>query len=207
MACKPGDAGADDQHLGRLDRAGGGHQHGENFGRSLAGENDGLISGDVGLRGEGVHRLGACDPGQILQGQCSEALFRRHGDQGDIAMRRQKPGEKSAGVHLANLVLVGHADGEGDIGTCPGIGRDDCCSRGSICVVVVRGKDAGLGFDEHFDAGNEQSAQAPGTSATRVSPPVGFVGDEYLHAGLPWLPSLVLYRFTAKDAKDAKKGR
>ena len=48
-----GDAGAHDEHLRRRDGAGCGHHHREHLGQVVRRQNDGLVAGDVALRGQG----------------------------------------------------------------------------------------------------------------------------------------------------------
>ena len=55
------DADAEHEHLGRRDRARRGHQHRVEARRVLGAEQRRLVAGDVGLRGQRVHRLRARD--------------------------------------------------------------------------------------------------------------------------------------------------
>ena len=54
-----GHADAHDQHARRLDGAGGRHQHRHEALIGVGGHHHGLVAGDVGLRGQHVHRLRA----------------------------------------------------------------------------------------------------------------------------------------------------
>ena len=72
-----GDPGAEDQHLGRRDRAGGGGHHREEAAGLARGEQGRGVAGDVRLRGERVHRLGAGDPRDRLHREAGHARRRR----------------------------------------------------------------------------------------------------------------------------------
>ena len=64
IACKPGDAGADDEHPRRRHRAGGGHHHREAALERAGRLDHRAVAGEVGLAGQHVHRLGAGDARQ-----------------------------------------------------------------------------------------------------------------------------------------------
>ena len=77
---QPGDAGADDQRAHRRDRAGGGHQHGEEARHAVGGEDDGLVAGDGRLRRERVHRLRARDARDRLHRERDRAALAEASD-------------------------------------------------------------------------------------------------------------------------------
>ena len=68
-----GDSGAEHEHLCRGDGAGGGGHHREEAARFARGEQRRGVAGDVGLRGERVHRLGAGDPRDRLHREAGDA--------------------------------------------------------------------------------------------------------------------------------------
>ena len=70
-----GNAGSDDQHLGRRDVAGGGGEQREELRQLIGGDQHCLVAADGRLRGEGVHVLSACG-----------ARNRVHAERGDLAL-------------------------------------------------------------------------------------------------------------------------
>ena len=66
-----GDAGAEHQHARRRDGAGGRGHHREEAAGLAGGEQRRGVAGDVGLGGERVHRLGAGDPRDRLDGEAA----------------------------------------------------------------------------------------------------------------------------------------
>ena len=69
IACKPGDADAHHEHLGRADRAGRGHHHRKGAAIGVGGLDHRLVAGEVRLRRQHVHRLGAGDARHPLHRQ------------------------------------------------------------------------------------------------------------------------------------------
>ena len=147
-----GDAGAHDEHLGRGNGACGGHHHRHGAAIDLGAFDDGAVAGEVRLRGERVHRLGAGDSRGEL-----------HRQAGDLA-----------GVERRDLVCcVGEGLHQGDQGRAFGQGRDlrrlrpadleddiraGCCSGGAGSdggarlgegAVREAGDGARAGFDRH----------------------------------------------------------
>ena len=82
-----GHAGAEHEHLGGADGAGGGGEHREEAGQLLGGDQGGAVAGHRGLRGERVHRLGARDARDRLH---REARHARLGERADRVGRRQR---------------------------------------------------------------------------------------------------------------------
>ena len=64
-----GDAGADDQYLGRRHFTGGGDLTGKEAAEYTGRFNDGAIAGDVGHRAQGIHLLRARDTRHAVHGQ------------------------------------------------------------------------------------------------------------------------------------------
>ena len=107
-----GDAGAEHQHLRRRDGAGGGGHHREEAARLARGEQRRRVAGDVRLRGERVHRLGAGDPRDRLH---REAGHPRLG-QRLVGLRRGERREV-ADQDLARAQAADLLDGrDGDLG-------------------------------------------------------------------------------------------
>ena len=73
------------------DRAGGGHQHREEPRHAVGGDQHGLVAGDVRLRGERVHRLGARDPRHGLHRERDDALAAQ-------ALDALRVGERGRGI-------------------------------------------------------------------------------------------------------------
>ena len=75
-----GDAGTEDEHARRLDRARGRHQHRHEAAVLVGRQNHGLVAGDVALRREDVHRLRARDTRQQFHGEGRHAGLRQRFD-------------------------------------------------------------------------------------------------------------------------------
>ncbi len=133
-----GHARADDQHLGRDDRAGGGGEHREELRQGVGGHEDGLVAGDGGLRGEDVHRLGA---GRARDGVHAERRDVSRGeltDQIDVCHGLQERDDGRAGAEQSSLVCVRllHFDDDLSIERLGGVG-DDGGAGGDVGVVAV----------------------------------------------------------------------
>ncbi len=66
---QPGDAGAHHQHARRRNGAGRGHHHREGAAEFVGGVEHRLVAGEIGLRGQHVHRLRAGDARHQLHGE------------------------------------------------------------------------------------------------------------------------------------------
>ena len=120
-----GDAGAEDQHLGRRHGAGGGGHHPEEAARLAGGDQGRGVAGGGGLRGERVHRLGA--------GRARDRLHREAGDAGRgqrLVGLGRGPGREVADQDLARVeaadLLGGRGgDAEDDVGAPGDVALDD----------------------------------------------------------------------------------
>ena len=166
---QPGDAGAEDEHLRRRDRAGRGRQHRQEPRQAVGGDQRRLVAGDGRLRRERVHRLRARDARDRLQRE------REHARAPRAARRRRASvsGCRNADQHLAvaqpcrprrrsasrpwrrRRASHGVAD-----------------RRAGLAVRVVRetGRLARAGLDDDLDARRASRPTVSGTSATRRSP-------------------------------------
>ena len=125
-------AGPKHHHLGWLNRAGGSHQHGNEPIQGRCGLEGGLVSGDVGLGGEGIHGLGPADTGQQLQGDGRELALQQGADQVPVGKGIQQAHHQGAWLKLGQARPssgLGGLDGQEHIGPGPAIG---CLARGAI---------------------------------------------------------------------------
>ncbi len=89
---KSGDAGADDEHRRRPDRAGRGRQHRQELRQIVGGDQHGLVAGDGGLGRQGVHGLSP-----------RYARDEFHGETGDAALLQGLHfGLAAIGLHVAD---------------------------------------------------------------------------------------------------------
>ena len=152
-----GDAGAEDQDPRGLHRAGGRGHHREEAAGLAGGEKCGGVAGDVGLRGERVHRLGAGDPRDRLDGEAGDAA-------GGERLRRVLGGERGeeadqdlALADLADLLGGRDRDAEHDVGAPCGRGVADVGAGLGEHLVGEAGLGACTGLDRDLDAlGNER---------------------------------------------------
>ncbi len=100
IACSPGHAGADHEHLRGRNRAGGGYEHREEARQVLSREERGLVPAHGRLRRERVHRLRARDPRHRLERERRHAalgerldarLVRQRLEEGDQQLSRAEP--------------------------------------------------------------------------------------------------------------------
>ena len=125
-------AGAEHHHLGWLHRASGGHQHGEEAIQGRCGLEGGLVAGDVGLGGEGIHGLGPADARQQLQGHGRELALQQGADQVAVGKGIEQAHHQGAWPELGQarpVAGLGGLDGQEHIGPGPAIG---CLGSGAI---------------------------------------------------------------------------
>ncbi len=117
---QPGDADAQDEHLGRRDRARRRHQHGVEPRRVVGAQQRGLVARDVGLRAQRVHRLRARDPRDRLhrEGRRTGAGDRLQAV--GVAARVEEPDQRRARAQVAQLPLGRRRDLDDDLGA-PGV--------------------------------------------------------------------------------------
>ena len=101
---QPGDADAEHEHLGRRDRAGGGHQHRVEAAHLLGAEQRRLVAGDVALRGQRVHRLRARDPRDRLHRERGRLRVGERARRLRAGQRREEADQDRAGAEPADLL-------------------------------------------------------------------------------------------------------
>ena len=84
-----GHAGADNDHLGRADGAGGGGEHREKPAGQAGGAQRHEVAGHGGLGGQHVHRLSTGDAWNQLHGEAGDLLVAQALDHVRVTMRRQ----------------------------------------------------------------------------------------------------------------------
>ena len=139
-----GDAGAEDDDLGGLDGAGRGHVEREEAAQHPGGDDRAAVAGDQGLRGQGVHRLGAGDARHQLHRERRRADVAQVGDEAALLVDRQERDRGGAAAQAADRVggerlhrehHVGRADRVvGDRGT----GLDELLVRDERVLAGVR---------------------------------------------------------------------
>ena len=153
IAARPGDAGADDQHLRRRHAAGGGHLAGEEPAVEAGRFDDRAIAGDVGHRRQRVHLLGARDARDLVDGDRGDFRDGEPLDQRLVLARPEEADERGPRpqqvgfVHAQRAMLLGRLDLQDDVGLVPELPRvgDDGRARPRVVVVGERGADAGVG--------------------------------------------------------------
>ena len=97
IACSPATPAPEHHHRRGRDRAGGGHEQGQEARQPDRGLDDAPVPGDQRLGGEGVHRLGAGDPRHQLEGERGDLRGgeRLHG--GELGRRRAQADGDRAG--------------------------------------------------------------------------------------------------------------
>ena len=170
------DAGAEDEHLGRRDRAGGGHQERKQARQPVGGDDRRLVAGDRALRRQRVHGLRARRAGDRLHRERNDPSCGQPFDPLRVAQRRQKPDQDRPGLELGDLVgrRPAHADDGARAGEQVGAG-DDVGARRRVLVV---GEPAAMPASRSTAKVKPEDASLPtasGTSATLRSPaPVSF---------------------------------
>ena len=96
-----------------------------------------LVAGEIGLRRQHVHRLGAGNARQKFHGESDRALAGQRRDRGLFAMGREQSRHHRALLYQAAFAGLGPAHLEHDIGVgqrSPGIGRDAGARRRIIGI-------------------------------------------------------------------------
>ena len=145
-----GDAGADDEHLGRRHLAGGGDLAGEEAAEVVAGLDHRAVAGDVRHRGERVHLLGAADARHHVHRDGGGAPgLQRLEELGVLGRVEEGDDDLALAGHL-DLGRLGRTDLGDDVGLGPevGGGRDHGDAGLAVGVVGEAGGVAGAGFDQ-----------------------------------------------------------
>jgi hypothetical protein len=155
-----GDAGADHQHLGRRDLAGGGDLAGEERTEALGGLDDRAVARDVGHRRQRVDLLGPADARDAVHRQDRGLARGQAIDQLAVLRRIQERDHDLALARAIGLVatvgeLGRRADLAQDVGGRPHLlgGGGDGRAGGQVERVGVAGAGAGAGLDHHLPAG------------------------------------------------------
>ncbi len=111
-----GDAGAHHEDLGGGDGAGGGHHHREGAAVELRAFDHGAIAGEVGLRGQHVHRLGPGDARNEFHRHSDDPSGGVGGGFGFCGVGIEQAEEGCALWIGCKFCSVGRADLEDDVG-------------------------------------------------------------------------------------------
>ena len=147
-----GDADAHDEHLGGGHGAGGGHHHRHGAVVDRGAVDDRLVAGEVGLRGQHVHRLGAADARHEFHGEGGDAGLGHGGDRGVVAIGVHGGDDGRARLVALELGVGRPAHLQHDVGL-GGVGSlaDGGARLGEFVIGDARGG-AGAGFDDHREA-------------------------------------------------------
>ena len=113
---QPGDARAEHEHLGRRDRAGGGHHHRQEAAEVVRRDEHGLVAGDVGLRGQRVHRLRARDARDRLHRERRRAGVGQRLRRLGVRERAEEADEDGVVAELGDLLVGRRGDLHDDVG-------------------------------------------------------------------------------------------
>ena len=145
--------------------AGGCHQHRKEaveFGRR---QQHRFVAGDVGLGGQGIHGLGAADPGQQLQGQSRHPRQGEAIDQGAVGIGIEQTDQQTAGAEAleAALPTIGlnqrALDSQHHIGLVPwvdGLGGNDLRPGVRKRSIIEARRLARPGFQGNFTASSRE---------------------------------------------------
>ena len=149
IACRPATPAPRTSTFAGRDGAGGGGHHREEAAGLARGEQGGGVAGDVRLRGERVHRLGAGDPRDRLHREAGHA----GGGERLVGLgrgeRREVADQHLALLQLADLLGGRDGDVDDDLGA-PGIA--DLGPGLGVLGVGMAGVLAGAGLDHDVDA-------------------------------------------------------
>ncbi len=167
---EPGDAGAQDQHAGRRDRARGRHEHRQEAGEPVGGHERGLVAGHRGLRRQRVHLLRARDARDQLHAQRGDAAVGEAAHQVGLGQRVEHRDQHGAFGEQLDLVAAerivpagtAHLQDELRLPKQRGGVRHHHGSRLPIGVIIRAGAPAGAGFDPDVEASLLQSGHPLG---------------------------------------------
>ena len=147
-----GHARAQHHHPRRLGRTGRGHHHRQEAPIARGGLDHGAIAGDVALRGQHVHRLGARGAGHPLQRQDAHPLRQQAREDRILAAGFEQTDVESARTHGLDVGFVRTADPEQQVDV---IGAGTVAQAGAGRLVVgvrIAGTHPGAGLDHDLEA-------------------------------------------------------
>ena len=122
MACRPGDADAHDERLGRRHGARRRHHHRHRLAEVRGGIDHRLVAGEVGLAGQHVHRLRARDARHELHRHQRRAGAGQRLEAGPVVEGRQHGRHDGAGLQGLHLLAGGPAHLEQNVGPAQRLG-------------------------------------------------------------------------------------
>src|SRR5262245_47605659 len=148
------DAGADHEHLGRRDRAGGGHQHWKELRARIGGQGGGLVPGNGRLGRHRIHRLRACDPRDRLHRERHDSALAEAIDALDVRQGLQEADQDLAVSKPRRLL------GRGRLHLGDGVRRVRLVHQRCAGFFIVRVRKArrlaGSSFDSHLEAASRE---------------------------------------------------
>jgi hypothetical protein len=168
-ACKPGHAGAENQHARRFHGTCSGHQHRHEARIVMSGQQHGFIAGNVGLRGQHIQALGAGGTRCGLERERGHAALGHFGD-GFIVERVEHAHHNGAALDQRQLAVAGRDHLKNQLRTkrIVGAANDRACRF--ISTVDNTGVNAGAALDGDSMALANEFFTVSGVAATRVSP-------------------------------------
>ncbi len=155
---QPGDAGADDQHLGRRDGAGRRHEQWEEA-RQMGCRDEGRPVAGHGAHGaERVHWLRSGDPRHAFHCKRGDAPSRQRLQTRRVGGRGKETDEGRAFLQPADLLLRWRRDFQNDIGSGKNVFLEFCACL-LVCGIRKASRNAGAGFDDHLQISFAQGRQ------------------------------------------------
>ena len=149
----------------------------------LGAQQRGLVAADVGLRAEGVHRLGSAErPRNRVEADRGHALLGQRLRRLRIDERAQEADDRLAGAHDLDLRFARLLDAQDDVRLAVQLhARDDRCPRLRVCLIGDQGSGSGTAFDEDLQPGRRQPAERFGYQGNSPLTGRSLLGDADLH--------------------------
>ena len=175
-----GDANAHHEHFCRGNRAGGGHHHRKGAAESFRGLDHRAIAGEVRLRRQHVHYLGAGDARHQFHRKGRHAGIRNRLQRGLIAIWVHDGDDQRATLVLRQLAGLGPLHLDDDVGVLQRIGAHRGACRGEFRIRQA-GFDARARLDRHFGAQRLEFLHGVGGSGHPRLGRIDFLGNGNLH--------------------------
>ncbi|MDQ7087573.1 MAG: hypothetical protein Q9Q13_06825 [Acidobacteriota bacterium] len=186
-----GDAGADDEDMGRREGAGRGHFHGEQPGQGVGRQQHRLVARHHRLGREDVHALGAGDAGEEFEAEERDAAAGEGLDPFGMRQRVGQADDDLTRVHQLQVLVTGRRirTRRADLEDHLAVGEelrpvfDDGGAFFGVVLVRVAGRHAGAAFHADLDARLEQGRQHSGNESHALFSRAGFLGYSSFHRG------------------------
>ena len=155
---QPGNAGAHHQHPGGGHSAGRGHQQGKELRKMIGGQQHRFVTGDAGLRREGVHTLRPADTGHQIEAEGADLLFRQRSDRIRIGSRLEEADQHRAAVKTTDFLRRRWLHLEYGVASESGGRVRNVGTYVDVRRVAEEGRAAGACLDRDLQAGLDQPA-------------------------------------------------